>query len=378
MFNEGIHIEDVTGVILLRPTVSPIIYYQQIGRSLQAGNDNAPTIFDLVNNFDNIGAKDFINDLENEVKKENDKLKGDKAIGDNNRNYVDISDFMIFDEILEVKSLFENIEDKLFDNWDSKYEQLKRFIIENGHMTVLLKDSISLVYWIKTQRKRYFKNILKKDRFDKLNNINFAWDILDENWEKLYLKLKDYKNINGNCNITRKDITLLNWINHQKAHFKKNTLSDEKILKLKKIDDNILVSKISDWETNYEKYVNYINIYNTNRVSRKINEKLYRWEDLQRSMKKNNELSSDQIKLLDKINFVWNVKLDCSLSPYHLKNLLAKNEMVASELSKLINVATSTIYTWNSGRGNIGDIYLPIIAEIFKIDPNLLEPQKRN
>lgn len=38
MLNEGIHVDDVDGVILLRPTVSPIIYLQQIGRALSAGN----------------------------------------------------------------------------------------------------------------------------------------------------------------------------------------------------------------------------------------------------------------------------------------------------------------------------------------------------
>ena len=31
MLNEGIHVNGVSGVILLRPTISPIIYKQQIG-----------------------------------------------------------------------------------------------------------------------------------------------------------------------------------------------------------------------------------------------------------------------------------------------------------------------------------------------------------
>ena len=34
--NKGIHLDDISGVILLRPTVSPIIYKQQIGRALSA------------------------------------------------------------------------------------------------------------------------------------------------------------------------------------------------------------------------------------------------------------------------------------------------------------------------------------------------------
>jgi len=70
MLNEGIHVENITGVILLRPTISPIIYYQQIGRAIDAGNKNEPLIFDFVNNFDNIEAKNFIKDLNDSREKE--------------------------------------------------------------------------------------------------------------------------------------------------------------------------------------------------------------------------------------------------------------------------------------------------------------------
>ena len=44
MLNEGVHVDDIDGVILLRPTVSPIIYMQQIGRCLAAGDTEKPEI----------------------------------------------------------------------------------------------------------------------------------------------------------------------------------------------------------------------------------------------------------------------------------------------------------------------------------------------
>ena len=52
--NEGIHVENVSGVILLRPTVSPIIYKQQIGRALAAGKRGNAVIWDIVNNIENL------------------------------------------------------------------------------------------------------------------------------------------------------------------------------------------------------------------------------------------------------------------------------------------------------------------------------------
>ena len=54
MLNEGIHVDCIDGVILLRPTISPIVYKQQIGRALAAGRKGTPLIFDMVNNFDSL------------------------------------------------------------------------------------------------------------------------------------------------------------------------------------------------------------------------------------------------------------------------------------------------------------------------------------
>ena len=54
MLNEGIHIKDVDGVVMLRPTISPIVYLQQIGRCLACSSygSTSPVIFDLVNNYE--------------------------------------------------------------------------------------------------------------------------------------------------------------------------------------------------------------------------------------------------------------------------------------------------------------------------------------
>lgn len=87
MLNEGIHVDDVDGVILLRPTVSPIIYMQQIGRALSAGSGETPVIFDLVNNFDSLYCVDC---LQNEMQEarvlfpsiygKNSRLKTDSGL----------------------------------------------------------------------------------------------------------------------------------------------------------------------------------------------------------------------------------------------------------------------------------------------------------
>ena len=57
MLNEGLHVNDIDGVIMLRPTISPIIYLQQLGRALSVGHNEHPLIFDIVNN--SLGIKDI-------------------------------------------------------------------------------------------------------------------------------------------------------------------------------------------------------------------------------------------------------------------------------------------------------------------------------
>lgn len=51
MLNEGYHIKDLDGVIMMRPTLSPTIFTQQLGRALTVGGSKVPVVLDLVNNF---------------------------------------------------------------------------------------------------------------------------------------------------------------------------------------------------------------------------------------------------------------------------------------------------------------------------------------
>lgn len=89
--NEGVHVKDISGILMMRKTSSPIIFMQQLGRALSAGNSKRPYIFDLVGNIDNIqNYEDLINnDLQlladdvnayAERKAKKDKSKGGKIL----------------------------------------------------------------------------------------------------------------------------------------------------------------------------------------------------------------------------------------------------------------------------------------------------------
>ena len=100
MLNEGYHIKDLDGVIMMRPTFSPTIYTQQLGRALTVGGDKSPVVLDLVNNFDSCK---IIEDFAEKMK----KYKGNGKTGrtENSKK----SRLSIFDTTKEFREIAEKI-----------------------------------------------------------------------------------------------------------------------------------------------------------------------------------------------------------------------------------------------------------------------------
>ncbi len=126
MLNEGVHVDDVDGVILLRPTVSPIIYLQQIGRALSAGSRKTPVIFDLVNNFDSLYCIDSL-------KKELEEAFAmfPTTYGEGKR--ISAVAFKITDEIKDCRVLFQKLQANLSSAWETYYIAAKQWYQENGN-----------------------------------------------------------------------------------------------------------------------------------------------------------------------------------------------------------------------------------------------------
>lgn len=79
--NEGIHLNDVSAIMMLRKTISNIIYQQQIGRVLSISNSYHPIIFDLVNNCNEVGSGlNFWNNINNNIKSDREYKKKNKCI----------------------------------------------------------------------------------------------------------------------------------------------------------------------------------------------------------------------------------------------------------------------------------------------------------
>ena len=94
MLNEGLHVEDISGVVMARPTDSRIIYLQQLGRALSSDTSREKTIvFDLVNNYlkNNLDAE-INRKRNNRNHRDNDDIDGGHEDGPQG----DIEDLDIF------------------------------------------------------------------------------------------------------------------------------------------------------------------------------------------------------------------------------------------------------------------------------------------
>lgn len=135
MLNEGVHVEDVDGVIMLRPTISPIIYLQQLGRALSVGHNAHPIVFDIVNN---INCHKSIYEVYEEVKKK--VLSNHNGNTQNGIDEIDLEEFKIIDELKQFSDFLDMLDSSLSRDTltKSKCEMVVQKIIEfknnNGRM----------------------------------------------------------------------------------------------------------------------------------------------------------------------------------------------------------------------------------------------------
>lgn len=309
MLNEGLHVDDVHGVILLRPTESPNIFYQQIGRCLKVGLNQTPVIFDFVNNFRNIRAHDFLRELDHFKQQEGWSRAESGLDGDL------IPDFHIIDEVREITEVFGQIEFKL-DNWDEMYEELVQYKEKCGNCNVpgKWKENLKLANWVFTQRQR--KASLSSERIEALDAIGFVWDVNDFLWERRFKELKEYKARFGHTMLLseyRNEFNLLyGWMGNQRMFYAKQRMAEERIQKLTAIGFDFRPSLKSEekWEdyflrlTKFKEQFGHCNVTRSYRADKPLADWCDRLRNVYKGRMRGN-LSPERIKKLDDLGFQW-------------------------------------------------------------------------
>lgn len=184
MLAEGLH-KDINGVIMLRETASPNLYFQMIGRAFACGKKTIPLIFDLVANSQFISetADNFPNELRGEIerrKKECEKEGSDYEVG------FDVDEFIVMDQFMDVVSGFKAIEGKLQGSWDLYIRALESYKEREGncdvpgdHVEVVDGVGVTLGNWVKgirSAKNNIGSYMLTEERERQLNKLDFIWN----------------------------------------------------------------------------------------------------------------------------------------------------------------------------------------------------------
>ena len=235
MLNEGLHVDDIDGVIMLRPTCSPIIYLQQLGRALSVGHNDNPLVFDIVNNYEeNLEIYNLYKDVQDEI----NKIRGGYVPpidigGGTGGPGIDVDDilkkFKIFDEMLNLKNQLKEIDDEATFGWDDYYKLAKAYYETNGHLRIKwsyrtfdgitevkkgdprYEEAVQLGSWINSQRnakkneennkKGGGVNRITPEHIKMLDDIGMIWEVFETSWNENYQLAKAFYETNGHLNI---------------------------------------------------------------------------------------------------------------------------------------------------------------------------------
>ena len=327
MLNEGVHVEKIDGVILFRPTVSPIIYKQQIGRALSASKDKEPVIFDVVNNIENLYS---IGTIEQEMQV---AISYYRFLG-LERNIVN-ERFKIYDDLQNARAIFDSLNETLTASWDLMYEHAKSYYEKHGNLEVerryKTKDGYTLGNWIFTQRKVYKGEqygTLGEDKIKKLEAIGMVWDnYRDLSWQRFFNAAREYYEENGNLNVikdyvTKDGIKLGSWICRLRLYKNSNAyskyLTDDMIKMLEEIG---MIWDKNDWlfDRNFAAAKKYYekngDLIVPNKYVTEDGLRLWSWlQQLKHNRRHGGgaQLTEEQIKRLDSIGMIWDKKFDIS------------------------------------------------------------------
>ncbi len=315
MLNEGVHVEDIDGVILLRPTVSPILYLQQIGRSLSAGKKKQPVIFDIVNNFDNLYSIDC---LKNEIE---DAFARMPDLAAEKRKFYET--FRIVDEARDCRMLFDRLAKNLSASWEVYYRAAECYRKTYGNLcppkSYVTPEGLPLGSWLMTQRRirlgRTAGN-LSGEQIRRLDDLGMEWESGSErSFRRGYDALKQYVQKNGNADVKASYVAedgfaLGKWMTNIRQNRNLNREQEAALEQLGMVWDQ----RSRQWERNFhaaeEYYRQHGNLLVPQNYRTKEGVSLGLWVANQRRIYEGKKrgaapLGELRIKRLDGIGMVW-------------------------------------------------------------------------
>ncbi|SFB66264.1 Helicase associated domain protein [Ruminococcus albus] len=303
MLNEGVHFDDVDGVIMLRATQSANVFYQQLGRALACSDSKKkPVIFDIVNNYETGDTAQ--------------QYAGFMEIARGEGDYDDEIEFELYDYVCDIREILNELNDTFANSWDFNFELLKEYAekyhaFPDGNTSY---EGVLIGKWANQQRTLNNQGKLSKNRVDKLNSIDFPWDVNEASWQTFYEELKSIVESLGHfpkkSEFGSDKTSLYRWVTTQKYKYRNGTLEEDKAKKLIAIGCEITKGMAEYWQDNCDRLGEFVKQHGRfpNYADVKSDPELkviYVWANSQRTARYRGQLSEERIAILDSIGFTW-------------------------------------------------------------------------
>ena len=231
---EGLHVDGVDALILLRNTNSVRIALQQLGRCLSSSKTKKPIVLDIVNNY---RAKEIFGITVDGLQRSS---QGDGVF----------SEIFIHGNYMEINEAISNLLAK-YNSWEENFQMLVEFKETNGRTPKGSDNCPRLYSWWGNQKKLYRDEKLEQTKIDLFKQNGF---ILDE-WEDNFEKLKEFKEKYGRFPI-QKDGKIGVWHNSQRQNYRDGILKKDREAKLLSIGVKFGIKKEwGEWFTDLKKFL---------------------------------------------------------------------------------------------------------------------------
>lgn len=228
-------------------------------------------------------------------------------------------------------------------SWETRYDQMKRFYKKEGHCLLSKSEckndeDIALVEWAYRQKNEYrkmLKNqscVMNEERKKLLDEIEFVWDNKneeDEDWERCYEALLDFKKLRGHCDVPadyEEHPGLAQWVAEQRKEYynkrRRNGVSkmtERQLMSLREIGFLWRVEQGNQeiWMEKYEELKEFISKHGhcsvPNKRKKNSNDSLFHWVVTQRRQYRRGKngdcppMNHKRVELLKEIGFEFDV-----------------------------------------------------------------------
>ena len=152
-------------------------------------------------------------------------------------------------------------------SWEDMFKNLKAYKEAHGDCNVpqvCEVEGVNLGTWVHRQRERYKRGKMDPERERQLRELGLKRKPLDEEWEKKFRLLADFREVHRHCNVPEdykvKGVNLRTWVYKQRKRYKEGKMDPERERRLREL--NLKWDPLEEkWEERYRLLADYKGVH---------------------------------------------------------------------------------------------------------------------